>query len=259
MNLNLGGKTALITGASRGIGSEVAIRLADEGVKIIAIARTKEKINALIDSIGGGGKEHYGIILDLSTPDSISKLKNKLLEKNIFNIDIIVNNLGGTLNIVDPFCSLADWRRVFRLNFEIAIEINNMIIPAMIEKKWGRIIHISSISAMENHGPVTYCAAKAALTAYVRSFGGVVAPSGIVISAVLPGATFTEEGYWELALRERPDHVQKFLSERQRIGRFGKPEEIADFICFLASDRASFGTGGIYPVDGGQGRGYFGQ
>lgn len=259
MNLNIDGKVAIITGASRGIGSEVAVKLADEGVKIIAIARSVEKINMLIDSLGGGEKGHFGVALDLSANDSVSKLKKILLEKNISKIDIIVNNLGGTCDIVNPFCGLEEWRKVFRLNFEVAIELNNMIIPAMIENKWGRIIHISSISAMENHGPVTYCAAKAALTAYVRSFGGVVAPDGVVISAVLPGATLTKEGYWELALRERPDHVQKFLNERQRIGRFGKPEEVADFICFLASDRASFGTGGIYPVDGGQGRGYFGQ
>ena len=134
-----------------------------------------------------------------------------------------------------------------------------MIVPGMQARKWGRAVHISSISAMENHGPVTYCAIKAALTAYTRSFGGVVAPDGVVVSAVLPGAVFTEKGYWDTASRENPDHVKKFLTERQRIGRFGRPEEIGNYVAYLCSEHASFNTGSIVPVDGGQGRGYFGQ
>ena len=134
-----------------------------------------------------------------------------------------------------------------------------MIVPAMQNRKWGRVVHISSISAMENHGPVTYCAMKAALTAYTRSFGGVVAPDGVVVSAVLPGAVFTEGGYWDVTSRDNPEHVRKYLTERQRIGRFGRPEEIGNYVAYLCSELASFSTGSIVPVDGGQGRGYFGQ
>jgi len=81
----------------------------------------------------------------------------------------------------------------------------------------------------------------------------------VVMSAVLPGAVYTEKGYWEYASKKNPAHVRKFLTERQRIGRFGKPEEIASLVTYLCSDRASFNTGSIVPVDGGQGRGYFGQ
>jgi 3-oxoacyl-[acyl-carrier protein] reductase len=174
-------------------------------------------------------------------------------------VDIAVHNAGGTLDISDQFCSLDDWRRIYRFNFEIAVELNSLLIPTMQENKWGRVCHISSISAMENHGPVPYCAMKAALTAYTRSMGGVVAPDGVVISAVLPGAVFTEGGYWDKTLHERPEHVKKYLGERQRIGRFGRPEEIGNFVAFLCSDMASFNTGSIIPIDGGQGRGYFGQ
>ena len=174
-------------------------------------------------------------------------------------IDIVVHNAGGTLDISNPFCSMEDWRKVYRFNFELAIELNGMILPGMQKRKWGRAVHISSISAMENHGPVTYCAMKAALTAYTRSMGGVVAPDGVVMSAVLPGAVFTEKGYWDWASQNRPDHVQKYLTERQRIGRFGRPDEIGNFVAYLCSDLASFNTGSIVPVDGGQGRGYFGQ
>ena len=115
------------------------------------------------------------------------------------------------------------------------------------------------IAGMENQGPVTYCAMKVALTAYTRSLGGVVAPDGVVVSAVLPGAVFTEKGYWDLTSKTRPEHVKKFLTERQRIGRFAEPEEIANLVAYLCSDLASFNTGSIIPIDGGQGRGYFGQ
>ena len=146
-----------------------------------------------------------------------------------------------------------------RLAFEIAVELNGLILPGMQKRKWGRVCHISSISAMENHGPVPYCAMKAALTAYTRSMGGVVAPDGVVMTAVLPGAVFTEGGYWDTTLKERPEHVAKYLSERQRIGRFGRPEEIGDYVAYLCSEIASFNTGSIVPIDGGQGRGYFGQ
>ena len=137
--------------------------------------------------------------------------------------------------------------------------LNGMLIPNMRQDNWGRVVHISSISSMENHGPVTYCSMKAALTAYTRSLGGVVAPDGVVVSAVLPGAVYTEGGYWDITSKQNPEHVEKFLGERQRIGRFGETEEIGNYVTFLCSEHASFNTGSIVPIDGGQGRGYFGQ
>jgi 3-oxoacyl-[acyl-carrier protein] reductase len=125
-------------------------------------------------------------------------------------------------------------------------------------KKWGRIVHTSSISSVENHGPVPYCAAKAALNAYTRSMGRVVAADGVVMTAILPGAVFTEGGYWDQASKERPEHVEKYLAERMAIHRFGKVDEISNLVAFLCSDYAGFCVGSIIPVDGGQGRGFFG-
>ncbi len=206
----------------------------------------------------GGKKKHFSTALDLEKEKAPYMLFQKL-KKNFGIPEIIVHNLGGALDIRDPFCSMREWRRIYRVNFEVAVELNSLIVPYLQKKKWGRVVHISSIAAMENQGPVTYCATKAALTAYVRSFGGVVAPDGVVVSAVLPGAVFTERGYWDVTSKKNPEHVKKFLTERQRIGRFGRPEEIADFVTFLCSELASFNTGSIIPIDGGQGRGYFGQ
>ena len=257
MNLNIAGKRALITGSSRGLGRAIAKSLADEGVKIIGVSRTRADIESLIDSIGGKSAGHIGIDMDLFPEDAPSDLMLEISE--IGDVDIVVHNVGGTMNISDPFCSIEDWKKLYRFNFEIAVELNRQLLPAMQLRKWGRVCHISSISAMENHGPVPYCAMKAALTAYTRSMGGVVAPDGVVMTAVLPGAVFTEGGYWDQTLRDRPQHVEKYLSERQRIGRFGRPEEIGNLVTYLCSDLASFNTGSIVPVDGGQGRGYFGQ
>jgi len=257
MNYEILGRRALVTGAGRGLGRAITQALANEGVKVFCVSRTQSDLDELIATIGGSAAGHAGLAIDLMPETAPAELMRNI--SRFGQLDIVVHNAGGTLNISDPFCSIDDWRRVYRFNFEIAVELNNLILPNMLHQKWGRICHISSISAMENHGPVPYCAMKAALTAYTRSMGGVVAPDGVVISAVLPGAVFTEGGFWDDASRERPEHVHKYLTERQRIGRFGKPEEIGNFVAYLCSELASFNTGTIVPIDGGQGRGYFGQ
>ena len=259
MELKISGRRALVTGAGRGIGRAIAQCLAREGARIAAVSRTASEVESLIGGLGGDRNGHVAVAMDLEPEAAPGQLLDQLKAADFGPIDILVHNLGGTLDIVDPFCSTADWRRVYRLNFEVAVDLNRRIVPAMQRQGWGRVVHVSSISAMENQGPVTYCAIKAALAAYTRSFGGVVAPDGVVVSAVLPGAVFTERGYWDQASRERPEHVRKFLAERQRIGRFGRPEEIGNYVAYLCSELASFNTGSIVPVDGGQGRGYFGQ
>ena len=259
MDLGIQNKRALITGAGRGLGRAIAESLAAEGVKVVATSRTATDITALIDAIGGTAAGHLGIPLDIMPDGAPAKLVQLAKDGGFDGFDMVVHNVGGTLDIKDPFCSVKDWRAVYRFNFEIAAELNAMLVPGMQQRKWGRVVHISSIASMENQGPVTYCAMKAALTAYTRSFGGVVAPDGVVVSAVLPGAVFTEGGYWDKTSKENPEHVRKYLSERQRIGRFGRPEEIGNYVAYLCSELASFSTGSIVPVDGGQGRGYFGQ
>ncbi len=259
MDLGLKNKKALVTGAGRGIGAAIAGCLAREGAQVALVARTPADLDQTLQKIGGSTKGHYAIAMDLM-PDGVPlKLTQQLEQTGFGPIEIVVHNLGGTLNLRDPFCPISDWRKLYRLNFEIAVELNRLLVPPMQKRKWGRVVHISSISGMENQGTVPYCSVKAALTAYTRSFGGVVAPDGVVISAVLPGAVFTEKGDWDCIQKANPEHVKKFLTERQRIGRFGEPEEIGNFVAYLCSDLASFNTGSIVPIDGGQGRGYFGQ
>lgn len=258
MELDLQNKIALVTGSGRGLGRAVAVRLAEQGASIILNSRSQDDLNSILQTMNGETCQHYAFCADLTAPGQPESLCQYLDQKKI-KPDIIVHNLGGTLNITDPLCSVEDWHRVMRINLDVGIILNNFFLPRMIKNKWGRICHVSSISALENQGPPTYCAAKAALTAYVRSLGRYVAKDGVVITSVLPGPIISEGGYWDDARRNRPEHVEKFLKERMAIQRFAKPEEIGDVVAFLCSDRASFCIGSSVLVDGGQGRAFYTQ
>lgn len=256
MNFGIQGKRALVTGAGRGLGRAICIALAREGVRVAAVSRTKSHLDETVSDIGSEKNGHIAIVSDLSKTGAPKKLMTRLA-KAFGPPDIVVNNLGDTLDIRDPYCSLSDWRAVWRINLEVAIEVNNAVIPHMKKKQWGRIVHVASIASLENQGPVTYCVAKAALLAYSRSMGRILSPDGIIMTAILPGAVFTEGGYWDATSKNNPDFVRRYVRERMAIGRLGKPEEIAPLVTFLCSKHASFCVGSAMPVDGGQGRTYF--
>lgn len=250
MDLGIKDKIALVTGGGRGLGRSIASCLAQEGVKVAVVSRTAEDVDSFVKE---HGPHHLGLTYDLLQDGQPSKMVEDL-NKRLGHPDIIIHNLGGTLDITDPFCSVDQWRQVYRFNLEIAVELNLLLVPELIKKKWGRIIHISSISALENQGTVPYCAMKAALNSYTRSFGRFISQHGISVSSVLPGAVFTEDGYWDQASKTRPEHVEKYLNERMAIKRFGKPDEIGNVVTFLCSKQASFVVGSSFTVDGGQGR-----
>ena len=255
MNFKIRNKFALVTGASRGIGEEICRSLAKEGAKIIACSRNKKDLKKLISSLPNSNK-HFLINIDLSNNLNVKKLI-KIVKNKKIQPDIIVNNLGGNLGFTNPLGSSEEWRKVMFLNTEVAIEINRSFIPNMIKKKWGRICHISSISAIENQGPPAYCASKAALNAYVRSLARYVAEKNVILTSVMPGAVFTKGGYWDKQSKKNPKKVKKYLAERMAIKRFGKVNEISEIVKFLCSDQASFFVGSNVLVDGGQGRSFF--
>lgn len=260
MHLGIEGKIALITGAGRGLGKSIATCLAREGVTIIANSRSEGDLQALVSDLplSPSRVPHQFFCADLSTAQGPADLLN-FLEQRSIQPDIVIHNLGGNLNITDPLCSLEQWQSVMRINVEVPVELNRMLIPSMQEKKWGRICHVSSISGLENQGPPAYCAAKASLIAYARSVGRYVAKDGIVVTSILPGAVFTEGGYWDITSKTRPAHVEKYLAERMAIQRFGKPEEIGEVVTFMCSNHSSFCIGSAFLVDGGQGKVFFGQ
>lgn len=257
MNLNISNKLALVTGASGGLGQAIAEALCAEGASVVWVARNIDTLTTLADSAAKQyGTGQYAIQADLKNKEGTLALIRELQEKAL-SPDIIINNVGGNLDMPDPLSPTDSWRDVMEFNLFNAIEINNAFMPEMQARKWGRICHVSSIASLENQGTPMYCAAKAALNAYVRSVGRYVSPDNVIMTAVLPGAVFTEGGYWDKTLSERPEHVEKYLSERMAIKRFGTPEEISNFVTFLVSEHASFAVGSSVLLDGGQGRVFF--
>ena len=244
-------KKALVTGGSRGIGAAVARELAENGIQVTIASRKSEKLTNLLESLPGKG--HSGFEVNLES-------KSELLPFFAFiaaeNFDIVVNNAGGNLNIHNPLGDYSTFQQVLDFNLGLAIDINARTLPGMIKRKWGRITHVSSISALENQGPPQYCAAKAALNAYIRSVGRFVASDGVVMTGVMPGAVMTAGGYWDDVMRERPEHGEKFLQDRMAIKRFGTTKEISSIVSFLVSESASFMNGSIVLADGGQGRSF---
>jgi 3-oxoacyl-[acyl-carrier protein] reductase len=256
MNLNLEGKKALVTGGASGIGRAIVQELAKEGVSVAFTSRNDQRIKETMDLIGGRKAGHLAIKSSITDEGEPRRVAQKIW-KDLGQLDIVVNNVGDTLNILDPLCPTSDWKRLYRLNLEVHVEINNLFIPHMKEQKWGRIVNITAGAAFENSGPVPYCTMKAAYTAYSRCMARVLAPDGIVMSAVLPGVVLTEDGHWQKVLKERPEHAEKYLAERTSLKRFGRTDEISPMVAFLCSDLASFCVGSIVPVEGGQARHFF--
>jgi 3-oxoacyl-[acyl-carrier protein] reductase len=258
VNLGIEGKLALVTGGATGIGKAIALELAKEGAQVIVTSRKPERVQAMVLELNQISNGHDGIVTNITEQGEPVRVVNTIFQKQ-GPIDIVVNNVGDTLGIVDPLCSLDDWGRLFRLILGVAIEINNAVIPTMKKRGWGRIVNITAGAGMENSGPVPYSALKAAFTAYSRSMGRVLAleKTGIVMSAVLPGVVLTEEGHWSEVLKTRPEHAEKYLQDRTVLRRFGKPEEISPMVALLCSDLASFCIGSIVPVEGGQARHFF--
>ena len=257
MDFGLQGKKALVTGGASGIGQAIAIDLAKEGVQVVITSRDGEILNKTLQTMGGEKSGHHGIVSNITDEGAPSALADEI-KNNFGNLDIVINNVGSTLGFLDPYCPISDWRKIFRLNFEVAVEVNNLFIPYMKEQDWGRIVTITSGASLENSGPVTYCASKAALAAYTRTMGRILATetTNVVMTAVMPGVVNTEKGHWDKILKEKPEHADKYLEERCPLKRLGKPSEISGMVTFLCSEKASFCQGAIVPVDAGQPRHY---
>lgn len=257
MDLGLTDRRVLVTGGSFGIGFATAKALAQEGARVAIAARGAKGLADALAEFPGAAERHLGVPMDLTAEGSPGRLLELLESQGFGAPEILVNNLGGTLGENDAFAPIARWREVMRHNFEIAVELTGAAVPAMRKAKWGRIVNVSSLAGLELNGPPAYAAAKAALIAYTRCVGRLLAGDGVVMSAVMPGVVRSEGGYWETLEREDPDRVRRYLAERCPLGRFGTPEEIGAHIAFLCSTSASFSPGSAFAIDGGQLRGYW--
>lgn len=227
-------KLALVTGASRGIGAAIAKQLKEDGYDVLTASRTTSDLTVDFEN-----KKHVLALLEALPA-----------------VDILINNVGGTLDITDPFCSEEDWNRIHWLNYGVAVFLSRHYSKKMIEAGWGRIINVCSTSSLENNGPVPYCAAKAALAAYTRSMGRVLAKTEVVMSGLIVGAINTAGGFWE---KQTEEHRSEYLRTRCPRGKFGEERAVSDMVSFLVTDKADFSQGALFTVDGGQSRHYFNQ
>jgi 3-oxoacyl-[acyl-carrier protein] reductase len=252
MELGIKGKLALVTGAGKGIGRSIAEALAREGARLVLVGRTLDLLEAARDALPQACGVHQVLCLDLMDEEAIEPEMNGLV-KRWGAPEIIVHNVGGSLGVSDPLAPYADWCNVWRLNIGIPIQMNNLLAPKMVERGWGRIVHLSTVSTtnLTYTGNPAYTAAKSALNSYVKSLGRALAPDGVVVSAVAPGAVYSEGRYYARMLKEDPAVMEDFFKEHLALGRLGEPDEIGATVAFLCSDKASFAVGSIFTVDGG--------
>jgi 3-oxoacyl-[acyl-carrier protein] reductase len=250
MHLGIKNKTVLITGASKNIGKSIAVAMAEEGCNVVICARDKIQLNNVISIISEYSGKHEAFCVDLENENGPSNLLDNLKKKNIFP-DIIIHNLGGSLKITDPNFSRKDLENVWQFNIGIAHEINNKLIPNMIEKKWGRIVHISSLGAKTGKGYVPYVSAKCALEGYVKGMSKIICNKNVIMTAVAPGLVELPNRYFTKMKNEDPERLNNYFEEHLPIKKMAQPNEIADVICFLCSEKANHMPGVIVPIDGG--------
>ena len=255
MELGIAGKYALVTGGANGIGASITESFAKEGVNVLFTSRDEKSLDRTYEQLAKYGVKTHGVLIDFLTDDWLKQLEIAISR---FDIDILVNNAGHNFNIIDPYCPIEDWRKIMGLNFEVPVQICNLVIPQMKKRDWGRIVNITSCAGLENSGPVTYGVSKAALTAYSRTMGRILATEAknVVMTAIFPGVVVTKGGHWEKVLETNPEHATTYLKERCPLGRFGAPEEISPVVVFYCSNFASFSHGAIIPVDAGQSKHY---
>ena len=249
MDLGLKNKKVLIVGASKGIGRGIALGFAEECSHIVAIARSSELLEELrVEAMQKGAASFNYVVQDIMGCDT-QAFADSLMEQ-FGSFDIVVHNVGGSLISRDHLAGSDDWNYALKFNAVAAIDMNSRLIPPMIEKGYGRVIHISSISAIMLRGNPLYASAKAFLNAYVTTVGRQLAPTGVVLCSVMPGAVAFEGSYWDKSIKAGEAKVDDFLRHHQAVNRFGTPEEIANVVLFMASDKSSFMQATNIPVDG---------
>lgn len=249
MDLGLENKLVLVVGGSKGIGRGIVKGFAQEHCRIVALARSEGLLReAGREAMDAGAADYHYEVADIMECDT-KKLARDLLDSyGLF--DVVVHNVGTSLVSRNHLGPAEDWNYALKLNAVAAIDMNSVLIPPMVERGYGRVIHISSISAKMLRGNPLYASAKEFLCAYVTSVGRQLAPSGVLLCSVMPGAVAFEGSYWDKFVKEGNPRVGEFLSQHQAVNRFGTPEEVANAVLFMASSKASFMQAANIPVDG---------
>lgn len=258
MDLELTGRTALVTGASRGIGRAIALRLAREGARVVLCSRSEEALRQLASELETVGAGAIPAPCDVTDPEAPGRVLDQV-RRSGWQVDILVNNAG----LAEPKKLLrttdADWEAGLAINLLSAVRFTRTFLPPMIERKWGRVINVSSTTAKlaDPYYPI-YGAAKAALISFSKTVAVSFAVDRVTCNCILPGITRTEliEENIARAMAATGASAEEVMARTLRkapipAGRIGEPEEIADAVTFLASARAEWITGVSLPVDGG--------
>ena len=255
MDLNLRGKTAIVTGASRGIGSYIAKALAAEGCRLAICARGEEHLSKTAAELEAGGAEVLPMVLDVTEPEAAQQMVDATKER-FGAVDILINNVGGNKRGAFADLTDADWESVLDLNFKAHQRFSRAAIPAMRDAGGGVILFIASIFGREAGGPglAIYNTTKSALISMAKIMALELAPEGIRVVSLAPGSIRFPGGSWDTRCVQDPDGMAVFIEQNLPIGRFGSAEEVADVAAFLVSDRASLITGACINADGGQSR-----
>ncbi len=246
MDLKLRGKVCLVTGASAGIGRATAVLLATEGARVVGTARTAAALEPVAADIRAArGADPVLLAADLGQQGAPERLAAQAFAA-AGQVDVLVNNAGGSRPMTTPD-DAAIWEEAFRLNFEAARRLGEILILPMAERGWGRVVSVTGAilaKALNAAGP-----AKAALESWSKAAAGTYAPKGVTVNCVAPGRLNTVQILQRLHPTE--ESRRDYIARNIPAGRFGEPEEAAALIAFLASEAASYITGTTIPVDGG--------
>jgi len=243
VELELAGRTALVTGASIGIGRGIALALAREGAKLAVVARRRELLERLQSDCG---KKLAILEFDFMQEEAPAKIADAALAA-LGSVDILVNNAGGSRRFTLE-ASEEQWDEAMTLNFTRHRQLTHQLLAQMMSRKWGRIINITGKS--EPEGINGAFSAKAAMHAWAKGLSREVGRHGITVNSIPPGRIESEQ----ILRNYSPERRAKEEREEIPLGEYGKPEDIANLVCFLASPRARYITGTVIPVDGGMRR-----
>jgi 3-oxoacyl-[acyl-carrier protein] reductase len=238
-------RTAFVTGAGRGIGRAVALSLAQAGARVVVASNEPENNGKVAAEIRAAGGEAFPLFVDMASPDSIREAFRKASEE-FGRTDILVNNAGITRDALAVRMKKEDWDLVMKINLEGAFLAIQQVLPDMMRQRWGRIINIASVvGLMGNAGQANYVASKAGLIGLTKALAQEVASRNITVNAVAPG-------YIETDMTARlPEEVKQRMLNMIALKRFGRPEDVAAAVRFLASEEAGYITGHVLNVNGG--------
>ncbi len=249
MDLQLEGKAAIVTGASRGLGLASARALAAEGCRVCMCARGQDALERSVAEVPGA----IAVPADLSTAEGARKVVDAALQA-FSAIDILINNVATAKGTDIVNTADGEWQEAFDQTLYPAIRMSRLVVPHMRQRGGGVIIMIASIWGRESGGRMVYNAVKAAEISLAKAMAQQLAKDNIRVNSVAPGSILFPGGSWDARQKADPAGIAAFIKTELPFGRFGRAEEVGDAVAFLASPRASWISGSCVPVDGCQSR-----